>query len=682
MTIHVKVGGAWKEVSKALVKVGGAWKEANALNTKVSGAWKTVPISSVLALVSTNRVLLLDANAYSGSGNWLDTSGSNNHGTLTGGAFYVASRDRDYFSINERTRDGGDEYIALTSGVVNPNNSFTIGFWVRLNTKQPHITNKVDTLLSNLSADSGLQLRYNETATDGFEIGKSFQSSSLWNVFTNTTVGLNEIYNVVYVRDNSTNPDTFKLYINGVQLNPDDGTTIGTHTDNESGLVAPQILGRNYSSTGNDNESLNGRIYHVVAYDAALSSSQILQNYNALKDRYTGDAACPLNLENLEVYLNTGIAASLTGTNNTNLAQGTTWSDLSGQDNHFGFGTNSSTTTTPKYSTDSGSYTITRPTTITSDITAAVYLASHADLMNVFGTNIASAKTHWTNNGYNEGRHISFDVHAYLEHNNDLLTYANPAFYTDHEETALHFVTNRTTEDRAVYPKDAIKTSLMGFGHLDINGDAGHARSALNADFYKFGTSSSGDDFSIGVWFYIDSWNAFGGIFSCGKESHAGSFELVTGYSFQKNVQLKYHLAFGTSNYPTFTPLTSAGTLDEDNWHYCVVTLDRSTGMTMYIDGIQSATTTSTLYRNYAWGTLGTGGATGSGNGYGSAVSATDVDNVFRIGTNRDEDDHFNGRIGQFHLWKGKALSKREVLAAYNGTKHKYGHPDNLYRDG
>ena len=81
MTIHVKVGGAWKEVSKALVKVGGAWKEANALNTKVSGAWKTVPISSVLALVSTNLVLLHDANAYSGSGNWLDTSGSNNHGT-------------------------------------------------------------------------------------------------------------------------------------------------------------------------------------------------------------------------------------------------------------------------------------------------------------------------------------------------------------------------------------------------------------------------------------------------------------------------------------------------------------------------------------------------------------------------------------------------------------------------
>lgn len=689
MTIHVKVGGAWKEVSTALVKVGGAWKEANALNTKVSGAWKTVSIG--LGLVSTNRTLLLDANTYSGSGNWLDTSGSNNHGTLTNGALYVASRDRDYFSINERTRDGGDDYIALTSSAINPNNSFTIGFWVRLNTSQPHTSSQVNTFISNLSADSALQLR---ASTAAVQIGKSFATSSLWHNFANSDLTQNEIYNIVYVRDNSTNPDTFKIYINGVQTNPNDGDTLGTHTDNESTLVAPQILGRNYSSTGNDNESLNGRFYHVVAYDVALSSGQILQNYNALKDRYIGDAACPLNTENLEVYLNAGISSSLTGTNNTALSQGTVWSDLSGQENDFGFGTNSSTTTTPKYSTDSGSYTIVRPTTISSNTIGAIYLASHSDLINVFGTNIASAKSHWTNNGYNEGRHINFDVHAYLELNNDLLTYSNPAYYTDHQNLALHFCTYKNTEDRAIRPKATIKTSLMGYGHLDINGDAGHARSALNADFYKFGMGTSnssnsnytpGEDFSIGVWFKADSFDVGAGIFSCGAVDHAGSFELVT-YSSNR-VRLTYHVAFGSNyNYPSLSPLTSTGSLDVNNWHYCVITLDRSSAITMYLEGIQSVTATSTLWRNYQWGTLTEGGTTttsSSANGsQGSTVSATDADNVFRIGTNRNEDDHFDGRIGQFHLWKGKCLTRAEVLESYNATKHKYGHPDNLYRNG
>jgi len=696
MAIRVKVNSAWKDVYKIFTKVSGTWKEVTELNTKVSSTWKTVEIN----LISTNRVLLLDANAYSGSGNWLDTSGNSNHGTLSN-ANHVPSRNRDYFSINETTRDGGNQYISLASGAINPNNSFTIGFWVRLNYKQPHISNKVDTLISNLSASGGLQLRYNETGTDGFQIGKSFASSNLWHTFANSDVGLNEIYNVVYVRDNSTNPDTFKLYINGVQINPDDGDTIGTHTDNESTLVAPQILGRNYDTSGNDNESLNGRFYHVVAYDVALSSTQILQNYNALKGRYVGDAACPLNTENLEVYLNTGISTSLTGTNNTALNQGTVWHDLSGQDHDFGFGTSSGTSTTPKYSTDSGSYTIVRPTSLTSNLAGAVYYASHSDLIAAASvTGIADAKAHYGNYGYNEGRGLTFDVHAYLEHNNDLLTHSSPAYYTDHQAAAMHFAGNINSEDRAIAPKSGIKASLMGYGHLDINGDAGHARSALNADFFKFGLgtaaplSSTGVNFSIGIWFKTDSYSTSGGIFSCGALDHVGSFELDTHATGSDNkVKLYYHWAYHSGstkyNWPKYTVLTSGGSLDINNWHYCVITVNRSTNvLTMYIDGIQTATTTSSTFADRPWGNLLEGGTTGtsgttSGNGVdGAAVSATDVDNVFRIGTDREENNHFNGRIGQFHLWKGKALSQREVLAAYNDTKDKYGHPENLYRNG
>lgn len=690
MTINVKVSGAWKEVNKALTKVSGTWKETNSLKTKVSSAWKTV--SLVLELISSNRVLLLDANTYSGSGNWQDTSGSNNHVSYTNNADFVASGDRDYWSFNERTRDGGNNYLGLTSGIFNPNNSFTIGFWVRLNTSQPHTSGQVNTFISNLSADSALQLR---ASTGSVQVGKSFASSSLWHSFANSDLTQNEIYNIVYVRDNSTNPDTFKIYINGVQTNPNDGDTLGTHTDNESTLVAPQVLGRNYSNVGNDNESLNGRIYHVVAYDAALSNGQILNNYNALKDRYIGDAACPLNTENLEVYLNTGITASLTGTHNTNLSQGTVWSDLSGQENNFGFGTNSSTTTTPKYKTASGRFAITRPTSMSNNTTAQVYIASHADLINAFGhQSPSSGISHYNVSGIPEGRHITFDVHAYLEHNHDLLNHSNPAYYTDHYNLAAHFIQYIYSEDRAIAPKSGIKSSLMNFGHLDINGNAGHARSALNADFYKFGMGSSnssnsnytaGEDFSIGIWFYADSFNTDAGIFSCGALDHAGSFELVT-YSSNR-LRLKYHLAFSSSfNYPTITALTSTGSLNGDNWHYCVITLDRSSAITMYLDGIQSVTSTSTLWRNYQWGTLTEGGTTttsSSANGsQGSTVTATDVDNVFRIGTNRNENDHFDGRIGQFHLWKGKALSRKEVLAAYNDTKDKYGHPENLYRDG
>ena len=40
MTGHVKIAGAWKEVSNVSAKVGGAWKEVTNGFTKIAGVWK------------------------------------------------------------------------------------------------------------------------------------------------------------------------------------------------------------------------------------------------------------------------------------------------------------------------------------------------------------------------------------------------------------------------------------------------------------------------------------------------------------------------------------------------------------------------------------------------------------------------------------------------------------------
>ena len=170
------------------------------------------------------------------------------------------------------------------------------------------------------------------------------------------------------------------------------------------------------------------------------------------------DDVCPLNTENLELYLNTGLDSSLSNslTNNTAIPQGTIWYDLSGKNNHFGFGTNSSTTNTPNTNSNSiAGFNVVKPATITSNVTGAVYLATYNDLINVFGTNVSSAISHWTNNGLSEGRDIRWDVAAYLEHNPDIFNgtagNGNP-FYTDLEQTALHLVANNSTEVRSDKP--------------------------------------------------------------------------------------------------------------------------------------------------------------------------------------------------------------------------------------
>ena len=70
--------------------------------------------------------------------------------------------------------------------------------------------------------------------------------------------------------------------------------------------------------------------------------------------------------------------------------------------------------------TSTDTTTETSPTTISTDIEALAYLASHADLMSYFGSDTAGAIKHYNDFGYGEGREITFDATQYLANNADL----------------------------------------------------------------------------------------------------------------------------------------------------------------------------------------------------------------------------------------------------------------------
>jgi hypothetical protein len=75
-----------------------------------------------------------------------------------------------------------------------------------------------------------------------------------------------------------------RLYINGIQV----------QTKNTSGLInynvnnTKLVIGGDYNSgyDGGLTARMNGKISIVRIYDRALSASEILQNYNALKGRF------------------------------------------------------------------------------------------------------------------------------------------------------------------------------------------------------------------------------------------------------------------------------------------------------------------------------------------------------------------------------------------------------------
>jgi hypothetical protein len=92
-----------------------------------------------------------------------------------------------------------------------------------------------------------------------------------------TTVALNDIWHVcgVFAANSS-----FSIYLNGV-LNNTVSTNLSVLTKN--GTI-PTYIGEDPDAT--QIAPFKGEIYHAKAYNRALSASEVLQNYNALKNRF------------------------------------------------------------------------------------------------------------------------------------------------------------------------------------------------------------------------------------------------------------------------------------------------------------------------------------------------------------------------------------------------------------
>jgi len=84
--------------------------------------------------------------------------------------------------------------------------------------------------------------------------------------------------------------------------------------------------------------------------------------------------------------------------------------------------------------------------TTASDFEAYNYIASNNDLISAFGTDITSAKSHYTNYGKSEGRTLdNFDEWGYLASNNDLMN----AFGSDTTEAVKHYILYGKSEGRS-----------------------------------------------------------------------------------------------------------------------------------------------------------------------------------------------------------------------------------------
>ena len=270
-------GGTWSTYTAGIATTKSVGINTNNLdNNDLTGEYTT---SSSPSLVSSNRILLLDANSYSGSGNWLDTSGSNNHGTLYSsgsGLTYVNDGDADYFNF---ANDGTSvqNYFKFSSGLFNPNADHTFSIWVRF-TDTSTTSNTYQGFCTKWNGDGGMLYRYRHDTGGNFGLNVVRSHQSNTGYFNNSdNLSSGTIWNFTFTRSGN----TFTAYINGVNTHPVTGNTLGTVTSSDTSFQQPNAVATDYNT-----DDIEGRVYHVMAYSDALTASEVLQNFNAIKERY------------------------------------------------------------------------------------------------------------------------------------------------------------------------------------------------------------------------------------------------------------------------------------------------------------------------------------------------------------------------------------------------------------
>jgi len=232
-------------------------------------------------IVQDGLVLELDAadkNSYPGSGtSWFDLSGNNNTGTLTNGPTFNSGNGGSIVF------DGVDDYVNCgnISSLILSNNQFTANYWVRMAG-----SNRGDLFsIKNFNAsqdDIGFFIDTNNKLYAYFKVQGVVTNNGVGSGYASistTTFLRNTIYNITFGKDAS---QKIFMYVNGVL----DNNTYSTTTNTATVATTPFWIASNKTGATTPTLGWNGNVYNTQIYNRALSSTEILQNYNATKTRF------------------------------------------------------------------------------------------------------------------------------------------------------------------------------------------------------------------------------------------------------------------------------------------------------------------------------------------------------------------------------------------------------------
>ena len=218
-------------------------------------------------IVTDGLVLCLDAadkNSYtSGSATWSDLSGTGNSVTRTGLPIFIPSGS----SAALEFAGSNDDYFSKTSATFDADGSWTVSLWI-------NGWNVGGVPFSAGHPSLGYKALRLNLHTIGLGFWRRDDSNNESAVYILPAPSTSNWTNVVW-KYNGSNPEA---YINGVSSGTTSWTT-GT-------ISSTQIAVGNFLRNAPDNP-FDGKIGLVNVYQSALSTEEILQNFNAQRSRFS-----------------------------------------------------------------------------------------------------------------------------------------------------------------------------------------------------------------------------------------------------------------------------------------------------------------------------------------------------------------------------------------------------------
>jgi hypothetical protein len=220
-------------------------------------------------IVTDGLILNLDAankKSYPGAGTvWTDLTKNKFIGTLTSGPVYNATNGGNI------SFDGVDDYVSIANGGgLNNSTTYSIDIWFKYNSTSQ------DAGFTGYGALCGRQKNGSWSANLLYINGADPTTSKL--VFSPSVQSVSNIGTGINHCIITCTTNDIKMYINGsISSTSTDATTV--RNDSTTPLTIGAWIGDGASYS-------NSYIYNFKTYNRVLSSSEVLQNYNATKGRF------------------------------------------------------------------------------------------------------------------------------------------------------------------------------------------------------------------------------------------------------------------------------------------------------------------------------------------------------------------------------------------------------------